>query len=83
MSDSLIVALLAVVIHQQGVYGLAHNAAVLTTLGKEFWGRGSKAYSSDEHTEMPKVYLYYAFGQQFGAFMPDYCRSIYKFCILN
>lgn len=60
MSDSLIVALLSVVIHQQGVHGLAHNAAAVTTLGKEFWGRGSKAYSSDEHTEMPKVYSYYA-----------------------
>lgn len=60
MSDSLVVALLSVVIHQQGVHGLAHNAAAVTTLGKEFWGRGSKACSSDEHTEMPKVYSYYA-----------------------
>lgn len=63
MSGNLTVALFSAIIHQQGVHGLAHSAAVVITLGKEFWGRSSKAYSSDEHTDMPKVFLYRASGQ--------------------
>lgn len=62
MSGNLTVALFSAII-QQGVHGLAHSAAVVITLGKEFWGRSSKAYSSDEHTYMPKVFLYCASGQ--------------------